>query len=242
MRIAVARGIESEETFIQKKLEVLKSVSRSTLICTSFNSREYGTSHTVVYRGYVTTVSAAHFACGGVVPANMLACEGVDISLRMGCPNSSTALDISDVAELRDADLAMSYGFPSSGSPEGTPVARSWVGRFTGNHGVNKSGHHFTGGENKNVYQVADAYVITASQLGVASGASVLNGCGYLGIAHMSTSGNVQCFVTPWKYVHRCINEHSKKLMKIVIVQIQRHPRVTMSPSRSCARAQVSIS
>ena len=232
----VISGINREEIFTQEKVGALKLVSVSEKLCEAGGYGQVGTFHAVTLWGRTAMVSAAHFDCNGVIPAGYLACANVDISLKLGCPTTQYMLDISSVAELRDADLAISFGYPVDESNGGI-VPRSWVGRFNGALGYNSTGMHFRGNAMKNVHQVADAFVFSATQLGGASGAGVLNSCGYLGVAHMSGAGSSQCYVTPWRYVHNCIRENLEKLRRNSECPSVTPKTILLSPSRSCASA-----
>jgi hypothetical protein len=239
---AVSAGINREEQFIHNKLEVLKNVTISSLICTQNNKQSMGTLHAVTYKGHIMMVTAAHFDCGGVIPSDFIACKGVDISLSKSCPVTDLALNVSVVAELRDADLAVSFGYPVNNAGSDI-IARSWVGRFSGmlhktsqSSASTTSGSHFAGGASNMVYQVADAFVFSATQLGGASGAGALNDCGYLGVAHMSSDKHSQCYVTPWKYLHECIESNMALLKKTGDCPSVKIIDMPLSPSRSCTR------
>ena len=202
--------------------------------CGPKESIQLGTSHAVYFEGKFAVITVAHFNCSGIIPENYLVCPGVDISVRPICP-VRFALNISTVAQLRDGDVAISYGFPVSSNTLPYTVGRSWIGRLTGKLGYAATGAHFNGPHD--VHQVSDAAVFSATQLGGASGAGVLNTCGYLGIAHMSGLYNALCYVTPHVYVHACLRSLSRSLKDVDHCPDVEIINMPVSPSRQCQMA-----
>ena len=146
-----------------------------------FCPKNSGTRHTVVYKGKVATVFTPHADClnshafSPTNNGNYILDDIFDLAIDIRCSNTSAALDISSVYEPSLGDEIITFGYGDT--------ALVWQGVVSArvkNKCVSPAMHWGNG----TVRFCSGEIIAQGHQHAGMSGAPVLNGCGYVGVAH----------------------------------------------------------
>ena len=175
----IVHGFQSMHTFGRRRVEAIKQASNN------FYIPEYCqgavTRHTVVYNNRVGELFTPHILCNSSIISigsnrSIFVDDFLDIGVIGGCPSTTHGLDISIAAEPFLGDQVITYGFGD--------MAKAWSGTISDKEDSNTTclafAQHWTGVGNI----CAGEYLVQGEQHKGLSGAAVLNGCGYIGIAH----------------------------------------------------------
>jgi hypothetical protein len=196
--------------FNRNRVEILRRVSEKFVACPEHS----GTSHTVAYKGRVATVFTPHSDCldsqafSPTNDDNYILDDIFDLAIDLRCSNTSAALDISSVYEPSLGDEVITFGYGSSGL-----VWQGVVSARVESKCVDPAIHWGNG----TVRFCSGEIVAQGHQHGGMSGAPVLNGCGYIGMAHgVNTKTNLHnanfAFIIPAYGVTRLIKKNLGKL------------------------------
>ena len=163
--------------FNRNRVEMMGNVSEQFVFC----QKNSGTRHTVVYEGKVATVFTPHADClnshafSPTNNGNYILDDMYDLAIDIRCSNTSAALDISSVYEPSLGDEIITFGYGDT--------ALVWQGVVSArvkNECVSPAIHWGNG----TVRFCRGEIVAQGHQHAGMSGAPVLNGCGYVGVAH----------------------------------------------------------
>jgi chaperonin cofactor prefoldin len=163
--------------FNRNRVEMMQNVSEQFVFC----PKNSGTRHTVVYDGRVATVFTPHLDClnshafSPTNNGNYILDDMYDLAIDIRCSNTSAALDISSVYEPSLGDEIITFGYGDT--------ALVWQGVVSArvkNKCVSPAIHWGNG----TVRFCSGEIVAQGHQHAGMSGAPVLNGCGYVGVAH----------------------------------------------------------
>ena len=179
----VKQSFSATHFFNRNRIEVLQNVSENFVHCNNSNGspKFNATRHTLVYKGKVATVFTPHSDClntPAFSPTNngaYLLHPTLDLAIDLRCSNSYSALDVSSTFIPYLGDEIIAYGFGQ--------VAQVWQGLVADYSTKNCSSvaAHWTGKS-----RVCNGEIIAQGhQHAGMSGAPVLNGCGYVGMAHV---------------------------------------------------------
>ena len=154
-------------------------------------------------------MTVAHTNCSGFPPANYVVCDGVDLAMVKGCPlggDVTRLLNINVSAKIRLGDEAVAFGFRNGDKK----MKWAWAGFLMGNFVFDIRSLPFKG----LLSLVSGEHVISGIQLNGMSGASVANGCGYVGLAHARVeSEQFSAVVLPADTIMKCMESNRNKLM-----------------------------
>ena len=179
--------------FNRIRIDVLRNVSGKFSHCINPDGspKHYGTRHTVVYKGRVATLFTPHSDClnshafSPTNNGNYILHPTLDLAIDLSClPTSSSpsALDISSVFVPSLGDEIIAFGFGETAF-----VWQGLVAAFTSAHWkCSSKATHWEG--TTSVRICTDEIVAQGHQHAGMSGAPVLNGCGYVGMAHAMTT------------------------------------------------------
>jgi hypothetical protein len=164
--------------FNSHRVEIMQNVSNLFFPCSNL----YGTKHTLVYKGRVATLFTPHYHCVNE-PAFHPTNNGayilhpiLDLAIDLRCNPSTSALDISTVYKPSLGDEIIAYGFGDT--------AQVWQG-LVSSHVRDVCLGPATHWNDTNGVRVCSGEIIAQGhQHAGMSGAPVLNGCGYVGVAH----------------------------------------------------------
>ena len=195
LKKSLNEGFREIHNFGADRASLLENCSEATFVGTlGF------TSHAVYYKDYVTmvSVSARHMQAFQAEPgalavwnASRVACpdNALDISLSKHCPTTAEAIEITSDQALRGGDQVVTHGYGD--------YSRVWTG-------------HLSGVLGSSVYQelvqkglpvVSGEMFFTGLQQPGMSGAAILNGCSYVGVAHIAAMGNSLALAIPSQLV-----------------------------------------
>jgi hypothetical protein len=175
-----------------------------------FCPRNSGTRHTVVYEGRVASVFTPHSDCRNshafspTNNGNYILDDMLDLAIDIRCSNTSAALDISSVYEPSLGDEIITFGYGDTALVwQGVVSARAkeiCVGPAT----------HWGNGS---VRACKDEIIAQGHQHAGMSGGPVLNGCGYVGMAHaMTNTYSNFAYIIPAYDVTRLIKKNVGRL------------------------------
>jgi hypothetical protein len=163
--------------FNRNRVEMMRNVTEQFVFCPEI----YGTRHTVVYEGRVATVFTPHADClnshafSPTNNGNYILDDMYDLAIDIRCSNTSAALDISSVYEPSLGDEIITFGYGDTAS-----VWQGMVSDRVKSICVSPAIHWGNG----TVRFCSGEIVAQGHQHAGMSGAPVLNGCGYVGVAH----------------------------------------------------------
>jgi hypothetical protein len=168
------------------------------------------TSHTVVYNGKVASLFTPHSDCLNLESfsqtnnGSYILDNTYDLAIDLNCKDSvSSALDISSVFEPSLGDEIVAFGYGEIGFVWQGLVA----GRITGN--CSGAATHWVRSPRTCIGEI----VAQGHQHDGMSGAAILNGCGYVGMAHAMTIGNANyAYIIPASAIIRLIKQHEMRL------------------------------
>ena len=182
LREITYQGFQSTYTFDRERVEDLRSACTHVHYCGGS-----GTQLTLFYKGRVASVFTPHTKCTNLAfteNASFIFHEKYDLALDITCDtNPLYALDISEIATPLIGDGVIAFGYGDA--------ADSWKGIVAGfqsrmNCTDDNPAKHWTGET-----RMCDGEIMAQGhQHEGMSGAPVLNGCGYIGMAH--------CALTPY--------------------------------------------
>jgi hypothetical protein len=178
----------------REKIAVLSNATYHLSFCSGVLS-----GHLLYFKGKYFGVTAAHSPCfyNDKVPAGVIPCAGIDVALLSTCYAGKNVVNVtSSTVAPRLGDEAVAVGYYKS-------EIRAWVGALVGFGGVHRKGIHFT----SNYYEVPDELIFQGAQLPGMSGAAVVNGLGYVGVAHILKfeSDVPSAQVIPWSRIEECV-------------------------------------
>jgi len=180
------------------------------LISKAFTTcNQISTSHAVNFNGRVTEIVVNHHDCRknlGGPPKDVIICENLDLGLKTECPVSHYILNISKVQPLVLGDEVVCYGHEKI----------LWKGHLSSENSVPINGKPWEG----DIIIKSNEYAFHGEQHVGMSGGAVLNGCGYVGMAHAVGSEKIKdvgkfTFVIPATEIQQCITKNSKLLKNI---------------------------
>ena len=181
LKTYVATAFSDTHFFNRHRVEMLQKVSANFFPCSTHTA----TSHTVVYEGRVATVFTPHADClnshafSPTNNGNYILDDIFDLAIDLRCSNTSAALDISSVYEPFLGDEIITFGYGDTASVWQGVVSARVVTKC-----VDPAVHWGNG----TVRFCSGEIVAQGHQHGGMSGAPVLNGCGYVGVAHAVNS------------------------------------------------------
>jgi len=127
----------------------------------------------------------------------------LDIAISTDCPFTNYALNITQSRSVQIGDEVVCYGYGS--------ISNSWTGNLAGIY------------NNTNIVQYPpwtgdgticpNELIFQGAQHGGLSGSGILNGCCYVGTAHILFTKEIQyCLVIPADEIRKCINANVHKL------------------------------
>jgi len=207
--------------FNRIRIDVLKNVSGNFAHCINPDGspKHSGTRHTVVYKGRVATLFTPHSDClnsHAFSPTNngkYILHPTLDLAIDLSClPTSSTpsALDLSSVFVPSLGDEIIAFGFGETAF-----VWQGLVAAFTSESApewnCSSKSTHWKGTTSVRVCR--DEIVAQGHQHAGMSGAPVLNGCGYVGMAHaMTTSYANYAYIIRASDIIALIEKHHSQL------------------------------
>ena len=208
-----ATAFSDSHFFNRNRVEMLRKVSAKFVPC----PKQSGTSHTVVYEGRVATVFTPHSDClnsHAFSPTNndsYILDDIFDLAIDLSCSNTSAALDISSVYEPSLGDEIITFGYGDAAL-----VWQGLVSAYVNNECVDPAIHWGNG----TVRFCNGEIVAQGHQHEGMSGAPVLNGCGYVGMAHAVNDKTIApnanfAFIVPAYAVTRLIKKNLGRLHRL---------------------------
>lgn len=198
--------LENSNNFHFAKVDVLKKCTGAVNVCGS-----WGTTHSVVYKGRLAALTVSHFECD-VKPVSLTASARADVALVEGCPTTTHAMNLTGaLATHRLTDDVLAFGKAYVRGPTSFAIVdRAWRGYVGGKYGVSQKALPFSGSP----IVLEDEWITNAVQEDVMSGAAVLNGCGYLGLAHARPMvyNQSQAIILPFEKIFEFLNENYDRL------------------------------
>ena len=208
LREITYEGFQRTYSFNREKLETLFVITGHAGHCGGS-----ATQHTLLYLGKVASVFTPHISCtNSSVTSNSsyIYHDMYDLALDITCdPNTRFALDISRIVTPHLGDGLFAYGFGNDADVWQGIVARFESGKSCSAHPVK----HWTGKT-----RVCNGEIMAQGhQHDGMSGAAVLNGCGYIGMAHCArtpSSSQLANFagIIPAAAIQAFIAKHLSKL------------------------------
>jgi len=211
------RGFKEQHDHNVDRSQALAQCTAKVRICD-----ETLTGHAVFIDGRVTFVTVAHANCSGQQPGDYHHCPGLDAAMGLACPTALAALDISNAnPPLRIGDSVVAYGFGTQ--------ARFWSGYVAGNVPGTARGSPWSGTGGGNVTVHPNEMTFQGDQHPGMSGAGVLNGCGYVGMAHATFPAPPHyAIIIPAKEIVDCLRHNIWRLQEAAAcpnVQVTQIPR-----------------
>ena len=203
--------------FNRIRIEVLQNVSESFEHCRSSNGSlmHFGTRHAVVYEGRVATLFTPHSNClnshkfSPTNHGNFILHPFFDLAIDTHCQPTPSALDLTSVFVPSLGDEIIAFGFGVTAK-----VWQGLVAGFTRDWNCSSQATHW----NSTLTRVCSGEIIAQGhQHEGMSGAPVLNGCGYVGMAHAVNSKvnaitAIFAYIIPASVIIEFIKEHHSRL------------------------------
>jgi hypothetical protein len=203
--------------FNRIRIEVLQNVSENFVHCLSSDGSlmYHGTRHAVVYEGRVATLFTPHSNClnshefSPTNHGNFILHPLFDLAIDTDCLPTPSALDLTSVFVPSLGDEIIAFGFGVTAN-----VWQGLVAGFTRNRICSSPATHW----NSTLTRVCNGEIIAQGhQHAGMSGAPVLNGCGYVGMAHAVNSKlnaitAIFAYVIPASVIIDFIKEHHSRL------------------------------
>ena len=208
LKKSLNEGFREIHNFGADRASLLENCSEATFVGTlGF------TSHAVYYKDYVTmvSVSARHLQAFQAEPgalavwnASRVACpdNALDISLSKHCPTTAEAIEITSDQALRAGDQVVTHGYGD--------YSKVWTGYLSGVLGSS----FYQELVQKGLPVVSGEMFFTGLQQPGMSGAAILNGCSYVGVAHIAAMGNSLALAIPSQLVKVCMEANARLLKR----------------------------
>ena len=190
------------------------------MICEGSNGTEFAAGHAVFFDGRVAMLTVAHSNCGGITPPSFIACDGIDVAIKEGCPlddHVKRLLDIKAPAKMRLGDKLVVGWFQRDGDDREFLI-RAHTSMFVGRLGYVHDGFHFRGPDHaisirKEYLMNANNYLTGHLSFLEMSGAVAASSCGYLGLGHtVKMSDATYSVVVPADNIKKCLMDNKERL------------------------------
>ena len=205
LRNAVEDLVSSKD-FERKQIDVMKKTS-SFLQFTP--GGEFATSHAVYLDGHVAVVFTPHMLVKVEDrPTDAIIHDNYDIGLRKTCPEVSSAINITQVAEGRLGDDVVVYGFGQ--------VAQFWRGQIARErHDSSSCSQTYKPWARETTVCGNEIRAFGGQHEGL-SGAPTLSRCGYIGIPHaVFTNHSAFSLIIPSSVLRSFVRKHLTELKSI---------------------------